>query len=677
QREVMGSAHELPNLDRLTAFAAILPETAPALSALPAAPFQVLQPNPERYPAPFYLERQLAAMTTGLPSQATSDLTYAEWVGARLLQRVRDDGYVRPLPVAYRSPAGDGADVWPATRADLFRAGMAAAGPIARTLLSRVVDPTRLDNMQTRDPFVQTTIYVIASLVEPRTSALIWPVVAELVEAFGRRHVSRVIAFLSTASFAMDDSRAIEEAASYMALRELEALTGAAGQNDHADSLVQLVGDYGGDAWRERVGKRLFDAIYLVDREKSNQALAGSSLDLAVLVGNAIEAFLTADGLNHIEQSLGPETPTERPAYSVVGAASDHVPLAGYIASAIEEEQKEIIRTAVLAGEQQPSVPNGDLRALGATPDAFVCRFLDAGRAPLFAPDAGRSVAEWPPAVQIAESYFLMRTDAGDLRATQELRYWPELLERRTVGVDAEIEEAARTAQATWGLTDDGSDAAARVPAAVAGEDREAVMRNSLISKALHLATEQIVADMCSAPDGILRARARLASWLAAVAALLRDLQAAMNDDRDDESHQARLHAWSLQFADVAVNYAGSVALWTRILVIACLGSFGVAGALLLQRAFALGQGGRVALVAGLIVALAALGVAAWRSTVKRLAQLKQQRIALAREELSRLATRLLRRGLCGLLAGLVLLRGVARRADLRLLPLQRGIALV
>ncbi|MCX7668473.1 MAG: hypothetical protein N2439_00175, partial [Anaerolineae bacterium] len=339
--------------------------------------------------------------------------------------------------------------------------------------------------MQARDPFVQTTIYVIAPLAEPRTSALIWPIVAELVEAFGRRHVSRVVAFFSTASFASDDSRAIEEATSYMALRELEALTGVAGRDDQTDALAQWIADHGGNIWRQRVGRRLFDAIYLVDREKSNQALAESSLDLAMVVGNAIEAFLTADGLNHIEQALGPEALAGRPAYSVVGAASDYVPLAEYIASAVEEEQKGIIRAAVLAGGPEPATPKPDLQALAATPDVFVRCFLDAGRAPLFEPP----VAAWPPAVRIAEGYFLARTDAADLRTTQELRYWPDLLERRTAGIAAEIEEAYRAAQAAWGATADGC---------------------GVISKAVDLATTQIVADMCRAPDGLLRARARL-----------------------------------------------------------------------------------------------------------------------------------------------------------------------
>ena len=355
ERQVLGIDRELPNLDRLTAFAAILPQTAPASGTQPVPPCHVLQPNLERYPAPFYLERQLASIEAAAAA-ATSvpGLTYAERVGARLLKRVRDDGYVRPLPVTFRQPANDGSGERPASRADTFRAGIEAAGPIVRALLSQVIDPTRLDSMQSRDPLVQTTIYVIAPLSEPLASALVWPVVSELVGALKRRHVSRVIAFFSTASFAPDDGRAIEEATAHMSRRELEALTGSAGQDDRPDLLSRLIADCGGAVWEERVGKRLFDVVHLIDREKSNQALAENALDLSVLAGNAVEAFLAADGLGHLERSLGPETVTGRPSYSVLGAASDHVPLAEYIASAIEEEQKGVIRSAVLAAGDRP-----------------------------------------------------------------------------------------------------------------------------------------------------------------------------------------------------------------------------------------------------------------------------------------------------------------------------------
>ena len=134
ERQVLGIDRELPNFDRLTAFAAILPQTVPASGTQPVPPCHVLQPNLERYPAPFYLERQLASIEAAAAAAAAATsvpgLTYAERVGARLLKRVRDDGYVRPLPVTFRQPADDRSGERPASRVDTFRAGIEAAGPI-------------------------------------------------------------------------------------------------------------------------------------------------------------------------------------------------------------------------------------------------------------------------------------------------------------------------------------------------------------------------------------------------------------------------------------------------------------------------------------------------------------------------------------------------------------------
>ena len=490
-----------------------------------------MQPNLERYPGPFYLERQLASIEAEAAEASVPGLTHAERVGARLLKRARDDGYVRPLPVTFRQPADDGAGRLPASRAGTFRAGIEAAGPIVRALLSQVIDPTRLDSMQSRDPFVQTTIYVIAPLSEPRASALVWPVVSELVGALRRRHVSRVMAFFSTASFAPDDGRGIEEATAHMTLRELEALTGSAGRDDRPDLLARLIADCGGAAWAERVGARLFDGVYLIDREKSNQALAESALDLSVLAGNAVEAFLAADGLGHLERSLGPETVTGRPSYSVLGAASDHVPLAETIASAIEEEEKGVIRSAVLAAGDRPVTVEANLQALGAAPDAFLRRFLDAGGTPLFEPAPDRPSPAWLPGVRIAEGYLLPAADARDLRATKDPARWRELLELRAATVAGEVKRAYGAAQAAWGLAPDRLDGGERdLPAAPAGDpepaDRAAGRAGAgVIPQAADLAAEQLVADLCGAPDGILAARARLSGWLGAVGALLHDLR--------------------------------------------------------------------------------------------------------------------------------------------------------
>ena len=393
--------------------------------------------------------------------------------------------------------------------------------------------------------------------------------------------------------------------------------------------------------------------VHLIDREKSNQALAESALDLAVLAGNAVEAFLAADGLGHLERSLGPETVTGRPSYSVLGAASDHVPLAEYITSAIEEEQKGVIRSAILAAGDRPVTVEAELQALGATPDAFVRRFLDAGGTPMFELATDPPSPAWPPEVRIAEGYLLPKAEASDLRETKDPMRWRELLEFRAAGVAAEVKRVYGAAQVAWGLPPDDLDGGERDPSSALGGDLEptdsAISRANfrVIPKAADLAAEQIVADVCSAPDGILRARARLSGWLGAVGALLHDLQQETGATaNDDDAYQTRLDAWQWAFTSAAASHPQTLRLWVRVLVVACLGSLGLAGILLLQRSFDLGREGRIALVVGLAGALAVLGAAAWFATSGRMRRLKRQRIALAQEDVSRLATRLLRRGL-------------------------------
>jgi hypothetical protein len=178
EREVLGFDGKLPNLDRLIAFAAILPEPMSTARSMPTAPFRVFQPTPDRYPGPLYLANQLASIEAVAARESGADLTRAEQVGARLLQRAQGDGFVQPLSVALSGLTERAMSEMPISRSGMFRAGIGAAGMTVRTLLSQVIDPTRLDSMQPRDPFVQTTIYVVASLSEPLASALVWPIVS-------------------------------------------------------------------------------------------------------------------------------------------------------------------------------------------------------------------------------------------------------------------------------------------------------------------------------------------------------------------------------------------------------------------------------------------------------------------------------------------------------------------
>ena len=270
----------------------------------------------------------------------------------------------------------------------------------------------------------------------------------------------------------------------------------------------------------------------------------------------------------------------------------------------------------------------------------------------MFEAATDRPSPAWPPGVRIAEGCLLPKAAASDLRATKDPMRWRELLEFRAAGVTAEVKRAYGAAQLAWGLPPDKLDGGEHVPSARGGDPEPTDLADSranvgVIPQAADLAAEQIVADMCSAPDGILRARARLAGWLGAVGALLHDLrQEAGTGDSGDETYQTRLDAWQWAFTSAAASHSQTVTLWVSILLVACLAALGLAAILLVQYAFGPGREGRIALIIGLVGALALLGAAAWLVTGGRMRRLKRQRIALAQEDLSRLATRLLRRGL-------------------------------
>src|SRR5690606_14567706 len=153
-----------------------------------------------------------------------------------------------------------------ATRGDMFNASLTHADYAARLLETNLLDPIRQDNLAPDDPFVQTTLYVIAPMFEPLTSAMIWPLVGGLMARMGRRHISNVVGMFATGSYATDLTRGVEDAATYTALTELEVLTGIRKDESRRKALESYIrttpaglGDF--------VGERIFDHIYLLDRE--------------------------------------------------------------------------------------------------------------------------------------------------------------------------------------------------------------------------------------------------------------------------------------------------------------------------------------------------------------------------------------------------------------------------
>ncbi len=353
-----------PNLTRTTSMAVLLPDTSLRNGQVT---FHLYQLDVQRTLEPFYLERTLerlrheSRLQNFAGSSAPASMTVAERQAlalrravAPLLQRLGpDDGFVFP-------PSKSNGER--AARGDLFRAALHHADAVAQLLDIHLIDPIRDDSLVPDDPYVQTALYAVAPLYEPLATALIWPTVAGLMARLSRRHLTQVVGLWAMGSYATDASRALENAAAVRALDEIEALTGMAyGRNRGwsgflAEAEGTVNGEYlidngeweGGDSGEravdegrlrevvgrengelsEHVGELLFDYIYLLDREKSNQGMAQTSDELSVLAGNALEAFLTAGGGLYVQEQLGVGLHgVDTKPYSLLGAAGDYVPV--------------------------------------------------------------------------------------------------------------------------------------------------------------------------------------------------------------------------------------------------------------------------------------------------------------------------------------------------------------
>jgi hypothetical protein len=351
-----------PDLNRITSFGAVLPE--PLIGGDGQTLFYLRRPHQQAPWTPYYVERLLLdlgrkELTPG-EERAASVLTAGERRAVSLLRLAEPmlepmgfDGYEFRAPAAGLPGLGlrigaQAGGLRRATRGDLFTVGLTHADYAARLLETNILDPIRQDNLAPDDPFVQTTLYVVAPLFEPLTSALIWPLVGGLVGRLGRRHISNVVALFATGSYATDLTRGIEDAAAYSALQEIEVLTGMrrdearrVGLTAHIRSIRPTLADY--------VGEHIFDRIYLLDREKSNQGLAQDSQELAVLAGNALEALIVGSGDLFIQEQLGftVHSGDERP-YSLVGAAADYVPVNQILHAVNRQEESRLVRDWVL-----------------------------------------------------------------------------------------------------------------------------------------------------------------------------------------------------------------------------------------------------------------------------------------------------------------------------------------
>ena len=515
-----------------------------------------------------------------------------------------------------------------ASRRDAFGAALREGERIARLLEAHIIDPIRQDNLVPGDPFVQTTLYVVAPLYEPLTAALVWPTVAHLLRYLGRRHIAQVVAIFATGSYAADSSRVYEDASSYAALAEMEALTGLRPEGRAA--LASLVGGDGVEAvpgqqglLDEWVGEPLFNRVYLVDREKSNQGLAQSSYELSVLVGNALQALVTADGGHFVEEQLGIDLRNahERP-YSLLGAAADFVPLDYLFQAVHQQEEKRLVREVLLRrADQNDATPLRSLAELGADRAQVLARLV-MERPELFANVAPGQLSD----LTIHPDFVLPPATALALRSLSPAR-WQTAFEEHAASLQAQFDEVAGAPKLddAWGLNGLGEN----------GLPRQTGDRRLLPATATRLRAEisELLADR---PDSLPRAARQLRRWREDIDEQRHALSLSSSGQQhtSQTQHQISLRDWQGRSARSAGNspsIGGALlrsALVAGVVLVVALGYL-----LLFNRPISLEMDGGV--LAGLVLGLFAGGLVAYRRQMQRIQKLRRERVALAQQELT------------------------------------------
>ena len=561
QRAALGAVG--PDLNEVTQFGIVTPESL--LTAGSQAQFNLYCPLDDADLPPFFIEQAMANLV--IDSDSLAGLTQSERRAMALGNAVRS--FLRPItfdgqpltgPATGMSLTDVPAQGSPAfaKRSDLFAAALENGALAARLLEMHLVDPVRNDNLAPDDPFVQTTLYVVAPLYEPLAAALIWPTVAGLMARVGRRHISQVVALLGTGSYAADLTRTQEDAVTYTGLRELEVLAGLRTM-DHGVL----------DAWQRRiaarnpvfadmVGEQLFDFVYLLDREKSNQSLADDSHELAVLAGNALEAMIVGGGNLLIQEQLGVGIrPGDNRPYSLIGATGDYVPVQQLLHTVNRQEESRLVREWILRSTPTPSAnplvrQSGpalvSLEKLGLT-QAAALEQLTARTPGLFAeaaPDADPAVTV--DALRVPSAYIMPPEMARMMRRATPAA-WPDAFAAHQQILQEQIElTTGNTAiLETWGLPNQSPNQGRW--------RRDDPTDERMLPQTINAMHEQIVELVMAAPSGLANAQRQVNQWLNEVERTRRQLSPRISQAAQhltEMQHQAAHQEWTAAYLRAA-----------------------------------------------------------------------------------------------------------------------------
>jgi hypothetical protein len=635
QRAALGAV--AADLSKITSFATILAE--PLLDPDGRTQFYVRQPKLDQVLPPFYIERALTRLeresTRTFDEQTTGLLTFAEKRAMLLLAETEPmlrtveyngRGFFAPATGLALNGSRREQATRRATRLDSFRTGLIHAEHLARLLETTLLDPIRQDMLVEDDPFVQTTLYVVAPLFEPLAPTLIWPLVAQLMARTGRQHVAQVIGLFATGSYATDVTRPMEDAAAFAALAELEALTGIRREAMALNTLHPVV-DQAAPYLTDRLGEPLFDAIYLLDREKSNQGLAQNSHELAVVAANALEALSVAGGNLFIGEQLGygGHAGEGRP-YSLIGAACDHVPLAPIFHAVNRQEESRLVREWVLRNTEDEGAPlaeSGDgvpnLSGMEAAAVAQATLRLPG----VLTPSAPTTI----DALDVQPSFVLPPALAANLRTTPVRRWQPAFQQhvdeltkyiRLAVGSEA-MDEALGTQavspQTEWFLHD---------------------ADHRLLPTLVTQMQEQLLDRLATSPTGLPQAQSQVRRWLHEVNQARQQVRTIATPNARQLARVQRelaLRNWEAAYAQAAIGMAAPSTLLVRILLAIGLVILVAVGYLLwANRTWDLLRDGLTLL--GVSAGISVVGAFIYRLAYARIRRLRRARVALAQTEL-------------------------------------------
>lgn len=653
QRTALGATGV--DFSRITSFISIMPD--PLVDDQGQAQFQVRQPRLDQLLQPFYVEKLLTRLDRDIPNafdgHTAGMLTMAEKRATLLLRAV--EPVLKPLDHAaagfragavglaphydYLPPHGKG--VRRATRIDLFRSALTHAEQMARLLEIHLLDPVRQDNLVEDDPFVQTTLYVVAPLFEPLAAALIWPLVAQLMARVGRRHVSQVVGLLATGSYANDLTRTVEDATAYAALSELEVLAGVRRDpEERAQSLLRTLVNSAAPQMAEYVGQPLFDTIYLLDREKSNQGLAQDSHELAVMGANALEALTVAGGNLLIQEQLGFSLYSADPRpYSLIGAACDYVPLAQLMHAVNRQEESRLVREWVLRNTDEdannpnpltrahPPVHNPTLTELGLTQQEALAQLT------LRIPDfQGQSTPTTVEDLRVQGAFLLPKPIAVELRRLPAQR-WAEAFQNHLneLGEYVNLAVGGQAVDEAWGTR-------AVETATDAGQEWTLHENDDrLLPRSVMRMHERLLEILAASPTGLTSAQNQVKRWLHELEQARQKVWSVATPNARQlarAQRQLALRHWSTNYAQAAAKLPGFLTIlqWTAIaigvLIVLVFGYLLIAGTPMDLMTAGL-------LLLGFLITIPTISIAIDQVMNERLRKLQRERVVLAQAELT------------------------------------------